>query len=75
MIQEITLGVVSNRDKNGTLKEVQHFTEIGNYKFKSYHYKVIIDGTNTEVLLHIEGENLLDSNNKKWFFIYANSSK
>lgn len=68
-MNDIILGTYSCGDKNGVLHEIYREIPVGKISYKSYHYKIIINGNNEEIPIHIKNEELIDNNGKIWKYV------
>lgn len=64
----IELGVYRclSNGANGTLRAIISTTYSGDVPCFSYHYKIIKDGDLTEYLVHIDGNQIVDSQGNRW---------
>lgn len=60
------LGTFSSGEKRGTLIEMFLCERIGQIFHKSFHYKIIEDGTREEYLINFKENELVDSQGNIW---------
>lgn len=68
-MKDIILGTYSCGETNGILHEIYSEFQLGTLLYKSYHYKILIDGNNKEIPIHLKNDALIDNNGKIWKYV------
>ena len=63
---EIDHGKYKSLNANGVLKEIICVEDVGKIPFRSIHYKIIVDGSNEELLATNDNGKLIDSKGSEW---------
>lgn len=68
MTTEIELGEYrcSQENFNGSLLMILNLVFVGSIPYSSIHYKIILDGTKEEILVHEQNDCFIDGKNRQW---------